>query len=266
MTLIIERGTIMKTVEISDTLFAEVQKLATPLVDNFEDVIWRLMKKEKRQSNNVGSNEKSIEPTQYVFCKGGMIPCHLTLRMKYKGATIYGETKVSGIYFENMIFKTPSAAACHVAKMKGVQNPSFDGWKTIEYLDEDSKQWEYLDYLRNETGKTKTVKSFSDGKKSIGKNVTGRKPLAVILMNKRIDAGSWKDVKVVTFNKLLEKFPNNSLAGHFIEKNRGHTPYQLCNGKFIEVNRGAESICKHCREAVKACGLIPGKDWEVELR
>lgn len=247
--------------EISDVLFAELQKLATPLVDTIEDVIWRLTKKEKEQSNNVGSIEKSIKSNQNVFYKGGGIPCPLKLRMKYKGITTDGETNISGIWFENQKFDSPSQAACYVARTTGAQNPSINGWTTIEYLDEDSDRWRYLDYLRNETNKTKTAEVFG-----FGENVKWRKPCAVIVMNKRIVVKSWRDVKVVTLNRLLEKFPSNDLAGHLMEKKCGHTPRQLCNGRYTEVNRSAEEICRHCREAVKACDLTPEKDWQVELQ
>lgn len=255
----------MKTVEISNALFTELQKLATPLVDTLEDVIWRLIKKEKEPSNNVGFTEKSIKPNQDVFYKGGRVPWPIKLRMKCKGTTTYGETNISGIWFENQRFKSPSQAACYVARTKGAQNPSINGWTTIEYLDEDSGRWRYLDYLRDETDETKTEEALGSGKKTIGKNVTKRKPCAVIVMNKRIKVVSWRNVKVVTFNQLLEKFPSNDLAGHLIKRSCGHTPCRLRNGKYTEVNRSAEVICRQCREAVKACGLMVGKDWQVEL-
>jgi hypothetical protein len=259
----------MKTIEISDELFLELQKHVTGFYVRPEDVIWRFIKKESQDkvnaNNSVFIKEEEKQKQYVVYSKGGMIPCPLKLRMKYQGTITCGETMDGWIWFENQKFKSPSKAANYVARMKGVQNPSINGWTTIEYLDKDSDRWEYLKHLRDETAKTKSIEVVGSDEKAIVENVKKRKPRAVIVMNKRIDVKSWRDVKVVTFNQLLEKYPGNNLAGYLTEKNCGHTPIRLRNGKYTEVNRSAEEICRHCREAVKACDLTIGKDWAVEL-
>lgn len=147
----------MKTIEISDTLFAKLQGLAKPLIDNVEDVIWRLIRKDgKNNSNHHVSSQKREKPEQFVHSKGGKIRCPLKLRMFYKRTTTHGETRNGWIWFEAQRFTSPSAAAKYVAKMKGAENPSFDGWRILEYFDDNSNKWYPLNDLRNKTAITKT--------------------------------------------------------------------------------------------------------------
>ena len=164
--LLIEREK-MRTIEISDELFFELQRRATGFYVTPEDVIWGLIKNENQNGSNAKHSifkEEQRQMQYVVYPKGGMIPCPLKLRMEYKRTIVYGETKDGWIWFENQRFKSPSQAACYVAKTKGAQDPSINGWTKIEYFDEDSKQWYYLDNLRHGT----------PGIEIDGSNVTGR--------------------------------------------------------------------------------------------
>jgi len=96
-------------------------------------------------------------------------------------------------------------------------------------------------------------------------NVVGKKPRRVRVMNEWIAVRTWKDVKIETFNQLLKKYPNNDLAGRATDKRRGVAPHRLNRGKYTDVNLGSPVICKHCLEAVAACGLNPKTDWEIEI-
>lgn len=147
----------MKTIEISDTLFAKLQGLAKPLIDNVEDVIWRLIRNEEgnHQNHSVSLTKRDI-PKQFVHSKGGEIRCPLKLRMNYKQTTTYGEARDGWIWFEAHRFTSPSAAAKYVAKMKGAENPSFDGWRILEYFDDKSNKWYPLNDLRYKKAITKT--------------------------------------------------------------------------------------------------------------
>ncbi len=258
----------MKTIKISDALFAKLQGLAKPLIDNVEDVIWRLIRKDgKINSNHHVSSQKREKPEQFVHSKGGKIRCPLKLRMIYKRTTTYGEARDGWIWFEGKRFTSPSAAAKYVAKMKGAENPSFDGWRILEYsVDDNPDEWQSLNNIRNKTAITKTEVAFTPSKETIGDNVTGKKPKQLRLNGQVIPASTWKEVMIKTFELLLAKFPDDKLTRLLRKESHGHDPYQLRNGKYIELNRSAEDICKHCREAVKACGLTPEKDWAVTLR
>ena len=96
-------------------------------------------------------------------------------------------------------------------------------------------------------------------------DIIRRKPRRVRVVNEWIPVRNWIEVKIETFNRLLKKFPNNSLAGRATEKPRGRDPRRLNCGKYTNVSLGCVAICKHCKEAIAACGLNPEADWEVEL-
>ncbi len=124
----------------------ELQQRATGFNVSPEDVIWEVITKDGN-SNNVASYKKSVGQKP-VNCNGGEIPCPLELRMIYKRVETLGEARDGYIIFENQKFRSPTGAANHVAKLIGNENPSFDGWRKIEYRDK-TGQWRYLNSLRN---------------------------------------------------------------------------------------------------------------------
>jgi len=138
----------MKTIQISDELYEKLGSKARPFLDQPEDVIRRLLENELPQRRTRGEASQGVGPREFVHSKGGAIPCPLKLRMVYKGTITYGETKGGFILFEGHQFSAPSPAAEHVARIKGTQNPSIDGWRALEYFDVDKNSWYPLDNLR----------------------------------------------------------------------------------------------------------------------
>ena len=146
----------MPTIQISDELHQNLLSLAKSFKDQPEDVIRRLLNNalsDKRNLTSISTQSSFMEPEKYVHSKGGRIPCSLKLRMRYKGETTYGETKDGHIWFEGYKspFPSPSKTAETIAKTKGIlKTPHIDGWKKLEYLEEKTGQWHYLDNLRKE--------------------------------------------------------------------------------------------------------------------
>lgn len=147
----------MQTIQISDELYQNLLSLAKSFKDKPEDVIRRLLNhalSDKRNPASISTQSSFMEPKKYVRSKGGRIPCPLKLKMRYKNTTTYGEAKDGHIWFEGYKspFPSPSKAAETIAKTKSLgklSKPSICGWKKLEYLEEKTGQWHYLDNLRN---------------------------------------------------------------------------------------------------------------------
>ncbi|KHD09182.1 hypothetical protein PN36_01180 [Candidatus Thiomargarita nelsonii] len=119
------------------------------------------------------------------------------------------------------------------------------------------KIWPYF-------GKKQTDSDFSSS------GMTGKKPIAVIMMGDYHAVSSWRDVMQTTleilididtklFDEIIDKFPQ-----YVAWENKFRCSRQLSNGAHIEININAQGIYNLCREVIELSGLS-SSDWQVEL-
>lgn len=148
----------MKTVQLSENTFQKLQKIATPFEDNSpEDVICKLINHWDLTKNTpqspVDKTQKNEKKTSYLKCRGrGYIKYPsdgLKIRVTMSGKTFEGTLINNRFQIEGEKFNAPSPAVEHVARLMGAENPSYDGWKYMEYYDDNRNKWILLDNLRS---------------------------------------------------------------------------------------------------------------------
>lgn len=106
----------------------------------------------------------------------------------------------------------------------------------------------------------------------ITSDVTGTKPIALLILNQKFDVNSWKEVLIKTlenvyildeeiFSRLAEEYPNRLN----MEASKLRVGYDLKNGYFTEVNQSAEAVRKFCLQVINRFELTD-EDWQVEFR
>ena len=101
--------------------------------------------------------------------------------------------------------------------------------------------------------------------------VTGTSPSVLMILGKRFQVTTWREVEQLTlevlgdldeaaFEKVLVQFPR--FVGSDLSRFR--SPRRLKNGQFMEANLSANSIQRLCVQLIEAVGLSP-EDWRVEV-
>lgn len=140
-------------VSIDSEVFERLQKVATPLVDDTNTVIiklldfWEQKEKPPIKSPNV---EDQVEKF-WVADRGERFPVGLKLRASYydqKFDAVIGE---EGIFFSDKVFDSPSSAAIHAKRLAGTKgsSASTNGWTFWKYFDAKNERWFLIDNLRN---------------------------------------------------------------------------------------------------------------------
>lgn len=135
-------------IEIAKTTFQQLQKLATPLVDDIDSVIGRLIA-HWEQSPPESNDGISGDPDQglWVSPRGEVLP-FAPLRARYLGQQYSAKVSRNGIEYNGELFKTLSAAAIAVKKSAGKQGDAAatNGWDFWEiYCD---NKWVLASTLR----------------------------------------------------------------------------------------------------------------------
>ena len=134
------------TVELDPDVFAELQRRATPLVDDTSSVIRRLLAAVPAESSQAGP----VQARYANMARGERLPVGIQLRMVVGGKPYYGRVSEEGIQVDGETFPSPSAAARRVRVRAGAseEGANSNGWKTWEYLDERSGDYKPLSELR----------------------------------------------------------------------------------------------------------------------
>jgi thiamine pyrophosphate-dependent acetolactate synthase large subunit-like protein len=139
-------------VNIDPEVFNRLQKVATPLIDDTNSVIVKLLDLWERKANSP-INSPVVEDQVdkfWIAARGERFPVGLKLRASYydqKFDAVIGE---EGILLNDRVFDSPSSAAIHAKYLAGTKgaSASTNGWTFWEYLDEKSERWFLIDNLR----------------------------------------------------------------------------------------------------------------------
>lgn len=113
--------------------------------------------------------------------------------------------------------------------------------------------------------------SEAEDTQAIGEDVTGRTPVAVVILGQQFAVTSWRDVAQKTLEAIAEldeermsqivaQFPR--LVGS--DSGRFRSSRQLANGLFMEVHLSAAAIYRFCLQATEVAELS-SEDWRVVL-
>ena len=139
-------------VSIDIEVFKRLQKIATPLVDDTNIVIIKLLdfweQKEKppiKSPNIEGPVEKF-----WVDVRGERFPVGLKLRASYYNQKFDAVIGEEGILFSDKVFDSPSSAAIYAKRLAGTKGStaSTNGWKFWKYFDVKSERWFLINNLR----------------------------------------------------------------------------------------------------------------------
>lgn len=138
----------------SITIDIETYKLIESFRNGFDetenDIIKRILNSYSTLSfiseqQSIGNNYQAIpnDTMNGLFWKGILLPNGLQLRKKSKNKTYIAIIKNNRIYCNDREFFSPSAAATYAF------GTTVNGWLFWEYYDEEEKNWNLLDNLRN---------------------------------------------------------------------------------------------------------------------
>ena len=138
--------TYMKSIEIESHVFEKLQGLATPLVDDANSVIEKLIV--HWESTHSGPNPTTpAAPTSgdevFMLSRGEKIRVGLKLRARYKGRAYEARVTQNGIEFENNFYDSPSAAGIAAKRSAGAKGSAANtnGWGFWKYYDERRRDW-----------------------------------------------------------------------------------------------------------------------------
>jgi hypothetical protein len=139
-------------VSIDSEVFKRLQKASTPLVDDINTIIIKLLVFwEQKEKSSIKSKDIEGQVEKFwVTVRGEKFPVGLKLRASYydqKFDAVIGE---KGILFSDEIFGSPSSAAANAKKSAGAKGSSIstNGWTFWEYLDVEKGRWFPVDKLR----------------------------------------------------------------------------------------------------------------------
>lgn len=136
------------SVHISSSVFARLQQLAVPLVDDTNSVIARLIdhwEANLPNSKHVVAQASTTAARSAVWCspRGDTLPVGATLQGEYLGNTFHATVEKSGINFDGVIYDSPSAAGVAAKGKLGRKGraASTDGRKFWKIQDPSSGRW-----------------------------------------------------------------------------------------------------------------------------
>ena len=137
------------TIEIDESTFRRLQKLAVPLVDNNDTVVQRLIR--HWEANPPKSSEAAAPEKQRVWLssRGEALPV-APLRASYLGKMHEGKVTPAGIDYNGKTYISLSRAAIAVKNAAGTKgrSASTNGWDFWEILNPRTKQWVPTSALR----------------------------------------------------------------------------------------------------------------------
>ena len=133
----------MKTIEVPDDLYKELEKRAIPFEDKEPaDVIRRII--DYPRIGSAETDESTCDNGSDLHCRGGMIHHGTRLRKTYKGHSFEAEVLNGKILLNGNSYLSPSEAANAAVCSVGPQSSSINGWIFWEFLDTTTRQWKPL--------------------------------------------------------------------------------------------------------------------------
>jgi len=139
-------------VSIDSATFKRLQEIATPLVDDVNTVIKKLINLWDEKEKELIKTKVIDTPVEKYWSdsRGVNFPVGLKLRASYYNQKFDALITDRGILFLDKFFDSPSAAAMHAKRMNGINGSSVctNGWKFWEYFDATKGRWQQIDKLR----------------------------------------------------------------------------------------------------------------------
>jgi hypothetical protein len=137
-------------VTLSVEVFERLQKLATPLVDNTNSVLIRLLDFWETNQTTPKPSEQALRSEYWVAARGERLPVGMKLRGTYLGKAYEAEITTKGICVGDRYFDSPSNAGIHVKIVAGTKGKaaSTNGWTFWQYYDQSRSKWVELRLLR----------------------------------------------------------------------------------------------------------------------
>lgn len=140
-------------VSIDSEVFKHLQEISTPLVDDINTVIKKLIALwDEKEKISINSQEVDDQVEKYwVDSRGKRFLIGLKLRASYYDQKFDAVITDKGILFSDKVFNSPSSAAIHAKHLTGTKGSSAntDGWKFWKYFDVKKGKWFLIDNLRN---------------------------------------------------------------------------------------------------------------------
>lgn len=145
------------SVPLQRHIFEKLQRLATPLVDDANSVIERLIAHWERSGKTSGTGQPMQTSTMKALVwhssRGEAFPVGIQLRGSYLGKTYQAKVTPQGIEFNGKFFDNPSSAGIAVKRSAGTRGraASTNGWEFWEMLSPENQRWVSIDVLRSKT-------------------------------------------------------------------------------------------------------------------
>lgn len=138
------------TIEIRAPVFERLQRLATPLVDDINSVVERLIAHWETHPPTAAAPAPLIPEPQFWQFRGTGFTVGLPLRAKYHGQDHDARVVASGIEFQGRVYDSPSAAGMAVKKSVGTKHRAAhtNGWDFWFFQDPQTRSWRSIKALR----------------------------------------------------------------------------------------------------------------------
>lgn len=134
----------MRTIEVSEDVFRELQRRAEPFVDEPDDVIRRLLALAPGEAAREPANATGSDLVSSV----GRVPHGASLRATYRGREYYAEVSNGRIIWDGKSYDSLSSAAVGVIQSTGARRPTENGWRFWEVQDPETKGWKEASHYR----------------------------------------------------------------------------------------------------------------------
>ncbi len=179
---------------IDADLFAELQGMAEPLVDDVSSVIRRLL-----LATEPSRVPGRVERTWFRTSRGDLLEVGLQLRAVFQGRAFDAVITEGGIEFDGRTYDTPSAAARAVKLSLGLplQAAQSNGWEFWDYLQRSLGAWARLATLRgadtdDAAARLPSRVSVRERNTSFGSGASGRTDISVRIGDERPEPSLWR--------------------------------------------------------------------------
>ena len=154
-------------VPIRKDVFERLQGLATPLVDDVNSVLLRLIDSWQRTRGEVPQQQASVvapsvahqitpqtpTPTMWRSSRGEQLPIGLELSGRYRRQTFKAKVTAVGIEFNGKTYDNPSTAAMAAKKLGGASDEAApeNGWTWWFMQSDVPNKWVAIDGLRRQS-------------------------------------------------------------------------------------------------------------------
>ena len=178
---------------VDDDVFARMQALARPLVDDASSVIRRLL---ETASSEVASST-APSPRFLVLTRGERLKVGTRLRATFRRQEVEATVTAAGIEFNGELYPSPSAAARAVKEQRGVRTTAShaNGWWFWSYFDESQGCFKPLNLIRTHGTTPSALRVERRGPitfRSLATGASGTRDTSSLLGTERPEPPPWR--------------------------------------------------------------------------